>query len=65
MCYDHRDNIDSKTSKKVQDISIKRNAEDYLKHMKPITIALDKVQNDTCRISDAVEVWKELSHDIH
>ena len=51
-----RDNIDSKISKKVQDISIKRNSEDYLKGMKPIAIALD--------ISDAIEVWKELSHDM-
>ena len=64
MCDDHRDNIDSKILKKVQDISIKRNAEDYLKCMKPITVALDKVQSDTCKISDAVEVWKELSHDM-
>ena len=63
VCDDHRDNIDSKISKKVQDISIKRNAEDYLKCMKPIAVALDKVQSDTCKISDAVEVWKELSHD--
>ena len=56
VCDDHRDNIDSKISKKVQDISIKRNSEDYLKGMKPIAIALD--------ISDAIEVWKELSHDM-
>ena len=53
----------TKISKKVQDISIKRNAEDYLKRMKPIAVALDKVQSDTCKIRDAVEVWKELSHD--
>lgn len=64
VCDDHRDNIDSKISKKVQDISIKRNAEDYLKRMKPIAVALDKVQSDTCKISDAVEVWKELSRDM-
>jgi len=48
----------------VQDISIKRNAEDYLKRMNPIAVALDKAQSDTCKISDAVEVWKELSHDM-
>ena len=28
--------------------------------MKPITVALDKVQSDSCKLSGAVEVWKAL-----
>ena len=49
---------------KVQNINIKRNAEDYLKRMKPIAVALDKVQSDGCKLSDAVEVWKALERDM-
>ena len=33
-------------------------AEDYLKRMNPIAVALDKVQSDGCKLSDAVKVWK-------
>ena len=44
VCEEHRDNIDGMVAKKVQDINIKRNAKDYLRRMKPIAVALDKVQ---------------------
>ena len=64
VCDEHRDSIDTIVARKVQDISIKRNAEDYLKRMKPIAIALDKVQSDSCVLSEAVEVWNRLSEDI-
>ena len=60
VCEEHRDDIDSKIAKKVRDIKIKRNAEDYLIPMKPIAVALDKVQSD----SEAVEVWKALEREI-
>ena len=64
VCDEHRDSIDAIVARKVQDLSIKRNAEDYLKCMKPIAIALDKVQSDSCKLSEAVEVWKRLSEDM-
>ena len=35
--------FDAIAARVVHDLSIKRNAEDYLKHMKPIAIAQDKV----------------------
>ena len=64
VCEEHRDSIDVIVARKVQDLSIKRNAENYLKRMKPIAIALDKVQSDSCKLSESVEVWKRLSEDM-
>ena len=60
VCEEHRDNIDGMVAKKVRDINIKKNAEDYLRRMKPIAVALDKVQSDSCKLSETVEVWKAL-----
>ena len=56
VCEEHREKIDGMIAKKVQDISIKRNTEDYLRRMKPIAVALDKVQSDSCKLSEVVEV---------
>ncbi|KAI6658694.1 hypothetical protein LOD99_10989, partial [Oopsacas minuta] len=64
VCEEHRDTINGTIAMKVQNINIKRNAEDYLKQMKPIAVALDKVQSDSCKLSDAVEVWKALKRDM-
>ena len=64
VCEEHRDSIDVIVARKVQDLSIKRNAENYLKRMKPIAISLDKVQSDSCKLSESVEVWKRLSEDM-
>ena len=50
VCGDHSDNIDSKISKKVRDIRIKRNAEAYVKR---ITVALDK----NCHMT-----WRHHNH---
>ena len=63
VCEEHRDTINCTIAMKVQDIIIKRNAEDYLKRLKPIAVALDKVQSDGCKLSDAVEAWKALERD--
>ena len=49
---------------KINDIQIKRTAEDYLARMKPIAVALDKLQSDTCHITDAVVIWKELEQEL-
>ena len=63
-CEEHRDNIDGMIAKKVRDINVKRNAEDYLRRMKPIAVALDKVQSESCKLSEAVEVWKALEREM-
>lgn len=63
VCEENRDSIDTNVASKVQNIGIKRQAEDYLRLLKPISIALDIVQSDSCFLSDAVSVWKKLEKD--
>ena len=64
MFEEQHDSIDIIVARKVQNLSIKKNAEDYLKRIKLIAIALDKVQSDSCKLSEAVEVWIRLSDDM-
>ena len=56
----HREEIDSNICNQVLDITLKHKAMEYLSRMKPIAIALDKLQRDKCHLSDAVVIWKEL-----
>lgn len=39
---------------------MKRNAENLLQLLKPISVTLDKLQSDKVKISDAVFYWKQL-----
>ena len=64
VCEEHRGSIDSTVARKVQNIGIKRNAEDYLQRLKPISVALDKVQRDNCFMAQAVDAWKQLERDL-
>jgi len=45
---------------KVKNIGIKRNAEDFLIRLKQISVALDRVQSDTCVISETVQIWEDM-----
>jgi hypothetical protein len=45
---------------KVNDMGIKNNAKDLLSRLKPVSTALDKLQSDSCKISDAVGIWKSM-----
>ena len=45
---------------KVEDVSFKRNAENYLKILKPISKSLDIIQDGTCTIAECVNIWKIL-----
>ncbi|XP_069593638.1 uncharacterized protein [Ranitomeya imitator] len=60
ICETHQDKIDANIRSKVLNLGVKRNAEDLLERLKPISIALDKMQKDTATIADATEVWKDL-----
>ena len=40
--------------------ALKRNAEDYLERMLPIDVALDKLQQSRCTLSQAAGIWSEL-----
>lgn len=64
VCEEHRNEVDGTIADNVRNLGIKRNAEDYLTRMKPIAVALDKVQRNTCVISEAVEVWLSLLSDL-
>ena len=56
VCEKHRGEIDTNIANKVKSIGLKRNAENFLIRLKPIAVALDRVQSDTCVISETVQV---------
>ena len=60
ICEEHKDQIDPVIFKKVSDICIKRMAEDFLQLLKPISIALDAMQQKGAFLSQAVYIWKKL-----
>ena len=60
VCENLREGIDKQIAAKVKDFALKRNAEDYLEIMVPIAVALDKLQQSRCTLSQAVDIWSEL-----
>ncbi|XP_073422200.1 uncharacterized protein [Dendrobates tinctorius] len=61
LCEENRDKIDGTVTAKILNIGLKRNVERMLSFLKPISQALNKIQENSCFIADAVEIWKELS----
>ena len=64
VCEQHKDYILNSIKYKVEDISLKRNAEDYLQILKPVSKALDIIQGDSCTISECVNIWKNLKEEL-
>lgn len=67
ICEENRDSadkIESSIASIVSNLGIKRSAEELLQRLKPIAVALDKVQRDNCTIADAVNIWKQLETDL-
>ncbi|KAL4092430.1 hypothetical protein QTP88_026931 [Uroleucon formosanum] len=60
VCSNNRAAIDTTIIRKIEDMEMKRNAEDYFRKLKMISISLDKIQKDSCTLSDAIDVWKDL-----
>lgn len=60
VCSENRTVIDSSVAYKVNDFSLKINAEIYLRKMKLVAGALDKAQSDKCTISEMTEEWIKL-----
>ena len=60
ICEENRNEIDHNISSLVSNLGIKRSAEELLQRLKPIAVALDCVQQDSCSIAEAVEIWKKL-----
>ena len=52
--------IDKDIITKISNIGLKRCAEDMLKIMKPISIYLNMLQNDSKKSADVVRIWKDL-----
>ena len=57
----HRSEIDSDICEKVLNIDLKRQAEEYLSKMKPLAVALDRLQANEYHLADAVVIWKDLA----
>ena len=55
VCEKHRGEIVINIANNVKN----RHAEYFLIGLKPISVALDRVQSDTCVISKTVEIWKD------
>jgi len=64
ICEEHRCEIENTIYSKVQSIQIKKLAEKYRLHHKPIAVAVDLVQKDACMIIEAVKVWKTLEREV-
>lgn len=64
ICEDFQDDFDKDVRKIVCDIAIKRNAEDLLAILKPISTALNQMQSNSCDIADAVVIWKTLQQSL-
>jgi uncharacterized protein YuzB (UPF0349 family) len=60
VCENHPEVVDNTIASLVQNFSLKRKAEDMSRRLKPIAVALDQMQSNTCGIADAVDIWKQL-----
>ena len=60
ICEENLNNIDSVENNTVKNFGIKQNAEDLLKCLKPLSVAVDKIQEKNCTIAVAVHIWEEL-----
>ena len=57
--------IDNSIKQIIHNKSLKRKVEDYHDKIKPIAVALDKMQRDETLISEAVEIWNELEKSLN
>lgn len=60
VCEERRDDIDPDIARPTKDVAVKQNCEDYLNILKPIAVALDRMQAADCSIADSVNIWKDL-----
>ena len=60
---EHRSEIKPEIYRTVTGISLKRNAEDFVKLLKPVAIALDSVQTPGINLSDSVAAWLKLGEE--
>lgn len=65
ICEEHRNTVDMEIVKLVSNIGIKRNAEDLMARLKPISCALDLMQKENCTIARSLVIWKKLINDLN
>ncbi|XP_023235337.1 uncharacterized protein LOC111634730 isoform X3 [Centruroides sculpturatus] len=64
VCDENRLVIHKDIVVKVQNLEIKRGAEDLLTCLKIIAVALDKMQRNDCTISEGIELWFGVQSDL-
>ena len=64
ICEQNRDKIDNSIANIVSNLGVKRSAEELFERLKPIAVALDRIQQDRCTIAHGVEIWKKLEVDL-
>lgn len=60
ICEQNREKIDSSIASIVNNIGIKRSAQELHLRLMFIAVTLDKIQRDSCTIADMIEIWKTL-----
>jgi len=60
MVHKHEDDFDKQIDRKIQDISIYRNARDLATQFCPIAVVFDKAQSDSHSIADLCHMWLSL-----
>ena len=60
IVQNHSDEFKQNIINKVMDINLFKNAKDLLDQLKPINIALDKMQADDCVIADSCDIYLKL-----
>ncbi len=52
--------VNKDTTKRINNILLKIDADYFLKKMKPIHIAIDQLQSETCKLNDKAHIWLKL-----
>lgn len=64
ICQDHKNDIDKHIFKLVNDVNLTVNCTDYLEILKPIANALDKMQRDSTKLAESVDIWNNLKQEL-
>ena len=63
-CEDPEARIHEKIVTDVLNLELKRRTVEYLKILKPVAVALDRIQRDSTLISEATELWINLKNEM-
>ena len=60
IVHEHEDDTDSRIAQLFNDVNLYRQAKDMSLQLKPISVALDRLQSDKCGVADACHEWLSL-----